>query len=68
MFISNFDFSEMVVECIHTEDFTNALKSEEIKITLANFLITIQNYSDHNFAELAEIDRHCHEVMSEYLK
>jgi hypothetical protein len=63
-----FDFSEMVVECIHTEDFTNALKVEEIKTTLANFFITIKGFSQYNLTEMSEIDKHCHEVKSEYLK
>jgi hypothetical protein len=48
-----FDFSEMVVECIHAEDFTNALKEEETKTTLANFLITVKDYSQYSFLSFA---------------
>ena len=63
-----FDFSEMVVRCVHTRDFTNALKKEEIKIIFANFLVTVHNYSNHNFTELAATERHCHEVKDDYMK
>ena len=63
-----FDFSEMVVVCIHAEDFTNALKADEIKTTLANFFITVKDYSQYSLNEMSEIDRHCHEIKSEYLK
>ena len=58
----------MAVKCIHTEDFTNALKAEEIKIILANFLITFHHYSNHSFTELAKNQPHCHEVKNDYLK
>ena len=37
-----FDFSELAVDCIHTEDFTNAVKKEEIKLIFANFLQIIK--------------------------
>jgi hypothetical protein len=40
-----FDFSEMFVGCIHTEDFTNAVKKEEIKLLLANSFIVMQDCS-----------------------
>jgi hypothetical protein len=63
-----FDFSEMVVKCIHTEDFTNALKVKEIKVTFANLLITVHDYGKHSFSELAATEQHCHEVKDDYMK
>ncbi|CAJ0748973.1 12483_t:CDS:2 [Entrophospora sp. SA101] len=38
-----FDFSEMFVSCIHTDDFTNAIKREEAKILLANSFMVMQD-------------------------
>jgi hypothetical protein len=40
-----FDFSEIFVGCIHTEDFTNSIKRGEIKVLLANSFIVMQNCS-----------------------
>jgi len=37
-----FDFSNLFVDCIHQEDFTNAIKKEEIKLIFADFLQTVQ--------------------------
>lgn len=63
-----FDFSEMVVECVRTEDFTNSVKEDKFKLILANFLITVQNYSQRNLVEMTKVDKHCHEIKKDYLK
>ena len=63
-----FDFSKMFVGCIHTEDFTNAVKREEFKILLANSYMVMQDCSNRDWKEFAENTANCHEVKSEYIK
>ncbi|KLL03864.1 MAG: hypothetical protein MRERV_32c039 [Mycoplasmataceae bacterium RV_VA103A] len=62
-----FDFGDLFVGCIHTKDFTNAIKREEIKILLANSYIVMQNCSSKNWEEFEEDTDNCHEVKSEYI-
>ncbi|CAG8689404.1 3289_t:CDS:1, partial [Ambispora gerdemannii] len=59
---------EMFVGCIHTEDFTNAIKKEEIKILLANSFIVMQDCSSKSWEEFEEDTGNCHEAKSEYIK
>jgi len=63
-----FDFSELSVNCIHTEDFTNAVKKEEIKLILANFLQIIQFCGENDWEEFQQEVEHCHEVRKDYTK
>lgn len=63
-----FDFSEMFVGCIHTEDFTNAIKKEELKILLANSYMVMQDCGSQDWREFAENTKNCHEIKSEYIK
>ena len=63
-----FDFSEMFVGCIHTEDFTNAIKREEIKLLLANSFIVMQDCGSKEWKEFEENTDNCHEVKNEYIK
>ena len=63
-----FDFSELAVDCIHTEDFTNAVKKEEIKLIFANFLQIVQFCGENDWEEFQEEIEHCHEVRQDYTK
>ena len=63
-----FDFSEMFVGCIHTEDFTNAIKREEAKVLLANSFIVMQDCGSKSWEEFEEETDNCHEAKSEYIK
>ena len=63
-----FDFSDLSVACIHREDFTNAIKKEEIRLMFANFLRVIQFCSGSDWEEFRQEIDHCHEVKQDYLK
>ncbi|CAG8843136.1 18582_t:CDS:2, partial [Gigaspora margarita] len=63
-----FDFSDLFVDCIHTEDFTNAVKRGEIKILLANSYIVMRDCSSKSWEEFVEDTDNCHETKSEYIK
>ena len=63
-----FDFSNLFVDCIHQEDFTNAIKKEEIKLIFADFLQIVQLCSSQEWKEFAQEIKHCHEVKDEWTK
>ena len=63
-----FDFSDLFIGCIHIEDFTNAVKREEIKLMFANFLQIIQFCSENDWEEFQQEIEHCHEVKRDYTK
>ncbi|CAG8662166.1 5906_t:CDS:1, partial [Paraglomus brasilianum] len=58
----------MFVGCIHTEDFTNAVRKEELKILLASSYIVMQDCSRKGWEEFEETTDNCHEAKSEYIK
>ena len=63
-----FDFSELSVSCIHTKDFTNAIKKEEIRLMFANFFRVVQFCSANDWEEFCQEIDHCHEVKQDRLK
>jgi len=63
-----FDFSELSVACIHTQDFTNAIKKEEIRLMFANFLRIVQFCSSQQWKVFVQEIKHCHEVKDEWTK
>lgn len=63
-----FDFSEMIINCLHQDGFTNVVKKGEIKVMLAELLQAVQVFGANDFRQIAQEIEHCHEVKSEYLK
>ena len=63
-----FDFSEMIIGCLHQDGFTNTVKKSQFKVVLAELLTALENFSIHDFEELAEEVDNCHEVKVEYTK
>lgn len=63
-----FDFSEMIIGCLHQDGFTNTVKKEEVKVMLSELLQMVQIFSANDFRQIAQKIEHCHEVKSEYLK
>ncbi|CAG8558484.1 5067_t:CDS:2 [Ambispora gerdemannii] len=63
-----FDFSEMIIGCLHQDGFTNTVKRNQFKAILAELLTALELFSTHDFEEkAAEIDN-CHQVKAEYMK
>jgi hypothetical protein len=65
---SFFDFSEMIIGCLHQDGFTNTIKSSQFKTVLAELLTALETFSTHDFEEIAEETDNCHEVKVEYIK
>jgi len=65
---TSFDFSEMIVSCLHQDGFTNTVKKSQFKVILAELLTVLETFSAHDFEEIAEEVDNCHEVKSEYMK
>lgn len=63
-----FDFSGLIIGCLHQDGFTNTVKKEEIKTILTELLQMVQIFSANDFHQTAQKIEHCHEVKSEYLK
>jgi len=63
-----FDFSEMIIGCLHQDGFTNTVKRNQFKAILAELLTVFELFSTNDFEEkVAEIDN-CHQVKAEYMK
>jgi hypothetical protein len=63
-----FEFSEMMVSCLHQEEFTNTIKKTQLKTLLAGLLQATHLFSANDFETKAEEINNCHEVKKEYLK
>src|SRR5947208_1293672 len=63
-----FDFSEMMIGCLHEQGFTNTIKQDKLKAILAELFKTTQFFSSNDFEEAAEELDNCHIVQPEYMK
>jgi hypothetical protein len=63
-----FDFSELIISCLHQDGFTNTIKKNQFKVILAKLLTALETFSTHGFEEIVKEIDNCHEVKSEYTK
>ena len=63
-----FDFSELIIGCVHQDGFTNTVIKNQFKIILAELLNALEIFSTNAFEEQAEKMDNCHEVKAEHMK